>query len=138
MVNATETDDLVKRLRTAAQQARISQFGAPAFLCEEAAAEIERLRALLKPFADYAIKLDYTMADYPDLCPLGLCPDRINQSAPTVGDLRRAAAALAPPSERVHDEVPWAPPETSPFIGWSFGTASSGQVPVPTTSPPRE
>jgi hypothetical protein len=68
----------------------------------ELEAEVKRLRALLRPFADYAVRLDgnYTTAGYPDACPLMLCPDKINQGAPTVGDLRRAATALLSPPER--------------------------------------
>lgn len=60
-------------------------------------AEIARLREALKPFAEWIAKrdADYTTAAYPDPCPLAYSPDKPNADAATVGDLRRARAALA-------------------------------------------
>lgn len=59
--------------------------------------EIERLRAALKPFADYAVRIDghYSSQGYPDGCPVVLMPE-IDGTKEIVhlGDLRRARDAL--------------------------------------------
>jgi len=58
--------------------------------------EVERLKAALKPFADWIRDRDgnYTSNKFPDACPLAYHPVGQNQGAATVGDLRRARAAL--------------------------------------------
>lgn len=81
--------DIVERLR--------NPLTGQAFLrpiCHEAADEIERLRAALRPFVDWITRNDanYATAGYGDACALTYCPDG-NKDAPTVGDLRRARAA---------------------------------------------
>jgi len=62
----------------------------------ELRAEIERLRAALKPFADWIANRDVNPATsgYTDDCRLAYYPDGPNAGAATVGDLRRAHAAL--------------------------------------------
>lgn len=60
-------------------------------------AEIERLRAALKPFSDYAERIDghHTSQGYPDTCTIGLKPE-IDGTKEIVhlGDLRRARTVL--------------------------------------------
>ncbi len=74
--------DLVERLRAWTPPFECLQ-GAPYKLACDAADEIERLKAALKPFADAA----ETLASFPDETSLDLAPI-------TLGDLRRARAAL--------------------------------------------
>jgi len=65
-------------------------------LMDDAADEIERLRALLKPFADYARRIDesYDSQGYGDACPVGLKPE-VDGAKEIVhlSDLRRARRA---------------------------------------------
>jgi len=65
--------------------------------CERAAnrAEIKRLRAALKPFADWITLNDaHDSSRYGDACPLACAPERMGIGTPTVGDLRAARRAL--------------------------------------------
>ena len=58
--------------------------------------EIVRLRAALAPFGEWGDDIDGNFATkgYLDACPLGLCPNRVHGQGPSLGDLRRASAAL--------------------------------------------
>lgn len=62
--------------------------------------EVERMRALLKPFAGVAERVDELQSLFPDDCalwPSVMMP--CHPEMPTVGDCRRARAALAPPAQ---------------------------------------
>jgi hypothetical protein len=59
----------------------------------EAAREIERLRAALKPFAEMAERLS---DDLPDAVPIASCFANPGDR-PNVGDLRQAARSLSAP-----------------------------------------
>lgn len=86
--------DLIERLRSSASNS--SYYVARSKLFAEAADEIERLRAALKPFACKAEQMDGSLhtAPFGDSCPLVLDPSVLGGS-PTLGDCRRARAALA-------------------------------------------
>lgn len=91
-------DDIVIRLRRACgyenvdAQVRTFQSSATNGLVLDAANEIERLRSLLRPFESEAERYGASFSDsfQPD------CKNRF-----TVGDLRRAKAALAPAEQGV-------------------------------------
>jgi hypothetical protein len=92
--------DLVKALRDEA-----ALLFSPGFsliqtknLMIEAAAEIERLETALKPFADYAEKIDsnYTSQGYGNQCPLTLNPECDSEKNKLhLGHCRQARKELA-------------------------------------------
>lgn len=91
----TLRQDIVERLRERA--AALPETERPLSDATIAADEIERLRALLKPFADYAQMIDENpaSAELGDACPVLADPSQVHIAArPTLADLRRARSAF--------------------------------------------
>lgn len=94
----TSRADIAQDLRDWQEYEPVKAF-APEMIAdlERAADEIERLRALLKPFADYAQMIDENpaSAELGDACPVLADPSQVHIAArPTLADLRRARSAF--------------------------------------------